>query len=128
MSLTKTLICFLYILDDWINDYFQQVPQNDRYSSQPKIYSENIINKKTEDLHSPFLMKNNLKSLDNGPYVCSICKKKYKYRRDLNRHMKSECINCPKNFQCNICDKAYFRFGHLQDHIKKRHRPTIEMK
>lgn len=80
-----------------------------------------MINKNYLDSFAPMKMKKNVRSLDIGPFVCNICNKKYKYRRDLNRHQKSECINCPKKFPCSECDKAYFRFNHLQVHMKKRH-------
>lgn len=84
-----------------------------------------MISKSNLDLFPPLAMTKSTKSLDKGPFICSVCHKKYKYRRDLSRHIKSECINCPKNFPCNICDKAYFRLGHLQDHLRKRHRVDI---
>lgn len=70
---------------------------------------------------SKSLIEKKLKTSDIGPFTCGICQKKYKYRRDIVRHMKSECINCPKNFACSTCGKAFHRFGHLKDHMRKRH-------
>lgn len=122
LSLIETLISFFYILDDWYNDYYQP---NDPFAHQSEIYGVNVINKNILDSFTPKIMKKNVRSQDSGPFLCIICSKKYKYRRDLIRHEKSECINCPKRFPCSQCDKAYFRLGHLQDHMKKRHNAQI---
>lgn len=52
-----------------------------------------------------------------GPYSCNMCGKLYKYLSDIKRHMKSECINCPRKYACPHCNKAYFRPNHLKTHL-----------
>lgn len=116
---------FLYVLDDWVNDYYQE--NNPNSSLSESIDNKVSIEKEMLDSNSSFIMMKNVQSLDRGPFICGVCKKKYKYQRDLKRHIKSECINCPKNFRCNDCDKAYYRLSHLQDHLKKcRNRLTLK--
>lgn len=99
-----------------MNDYSQH-QQNDQYFNESKIFEANVINENFMET-SVFRNKSS-KALDSRQFICGICYKKYKYRRDLIRHTRSECINCPKNFRCDQCDKAYYRLSHLQDHQKK---------
>jgi len=49
-------------------------------------------------------------------FMCPKCGvKSYKYKKDLNRHLKLECGVSPK-FTCGICGKKYKRKETLKQH------------
>lgn len=53
-------------------------------------------------------------------FECHQCKKTYKYRYDLSRHMRDECGIEPQ-FQCPICDFRTKRKSTLKSHLYLKH-------
>lgn len=88
-----------------------------------KDYSCKICNKK-------FMFKNVLnkhmntncseESIKAYPFLCDICKKRYKDKKQIETHMMNIHV---KTFPCNVCDKVFgqkFRLNiHLATHGKK---------
>lgn len=58
------------------------------------------------------------------PYKCSGCGKSYKYRRNLQVHMKNECGKLPK-WNCPFCDHRSHRKFNLNLHIKHIHNSSL---
>ena len=52
----------------------------------------------------------------DAPKKCHICDKSYKYKKELNRHIKrhSDC----KPYKCELCGKFYKELGCLNEHKK----------
>lgn len=57
-------------------------------------------------------------------FRCSNCLKTYNAKRNLQRHMRTECGKEPQ-FGCTFCGYRNYRRNELVKHVKKRHR--IEM-
>ncbi|XP_071060806.1 zinc finger protein 260-like [Pseudochaenichthys georgianus] len=55
------------------------------------------------------------RSPENKPFSCSVCKKAFRLRRYLNRHMRIHTGEKP--FRCSVCKKAFSRSGHLKTHM-----------
>ncbi|KAL4231685.1 hypothetical protein ACF0H5_009264 [Mactra antiquata] len=86
------------------------------------------------------------KRIDEYPFKCDICDKRYKRRESLNSHKKTHlpneersfhCLKCGKGFnfrhglrvherihsdvkpyKCTKCDKSFRQLGHLQVHLR----------
>jgi len=50
------------------------------------------------------------------PYVCDVCRKRYKQLSHLNRHEMSHGKKKP--FNCEICQKGFVRQSHLEVHLR----------
>ena len=53
-------------------------------------------------------------------YCPNNCGRKYKHKCNLNQHLRYEC-GVPKNFVCNICNKAVARKSNLKSHMVLKH-------
>ncbi|KAJ8894856.1 hypothetical protein PR048_000163 [Dryococelus australis] len=54
-------------------------------------------------------------------FTCTLCGKLYKWRTNLQRHMRLECGKAPQ-FQCPHCGKRFSRHDVLCAHIRSVHR------
>ena len=58
-------------------------------------------------------------------FPCSLCKKSFKHRNHLRRHLKIshkctlEDITPKKQYMCTMCSKSYDRKQHLIRHMEK---------
>lgn len=60
------------------------------------------------------------------PYKCLGCDKSYKYRRNLQVHIKNECGKLPK-WNCPFCDHRSHRKFNLNLHIKHIHNSSLHV-
>ncbi|XP_033231832.1 zinc finger protein 595-like [Belonocnema kinseyi] len=60
------------------------------------------------------------KSEQEKKHTCEKCARSYKWKRDLNRHLKYECDVNPQ-FTCNFCGKLFRRKSHMNGHIVQVH-------
>ncbi|XP_054287668.1 zinc finger protein 782-like [Macrosteles quadrilineatus] len=59
------------------------------------------------------------------PHVCDVCGRSYKYRDNLLRHKRQECLKEPK-FACDFCSyKAKYRSS-LRAHIVCKHSEMVK--
>lgn len=58
-------------------------------------------------------------------FACTKCNKIYNARRNLVRHMNSECGKEPK-YTCIFCDYKNYRRNEIINHIKKKHKKHSE--
>lgn len=59
-------------------------------------------------------------------YPCpNQCGRKYKYKYNLNVHLRNEC-GVPKKFKCQICDKNFAHKTHLKSHTVIKHKIVME--
>lgn len=56
----------------------------------------------------------------NERYTCSQCRKSYKRRNTLTRHLKLECGQEP-GYVCNLCPYVTKRKYSLDIHLKSQH-------
>ena len=63
---------------------------------------------------------------DKSTYVCSMCKKVFRYEGNLNTHMKRTHQKLRK-FGCPevACDATFFRVASQQEHIRSKHRSKL---
>lgn len=54
-------------------------------------------------------------------FRCTKCLKTYNAKRNLQRHMRTECGKEPQ-FGCTFCGYRNYRRNELVKHVKKRHR------
>ncbi|XP_049810949.1 longitudinals lacking protein-like isoform X2 [Schistocerca nitens] len=54
------------------------------------------------------------------PFVCTNCGKHYRFKGNLQRHVKHECGKLPQ-FQCPYCPRQSTQKSNLIRHIKKFH-------
>ncbi|XP_072948458.1 uncharacterized protein [Epargyreus clarus] len=66
-------------------------------------------------------LPNHMKSHNERPFACKVCKKCYPDRSTLNRHMKYVHKNI-KDHVCAICNKQYVQIGTLRRHMLKVHK------
>lgn len=57
------------------------------------------------------------RSNESGKFECSICPKKYKFKPDLRRHMKSHT----SHYSCASCHLYFDSFDKLQEHRRAKH-------
>ncbi|KAF2890832.1 hypothetical protein ILUMI_15341, partial [Ignelater luminosus] len=56
----------------------------------------------------------------NGMFLCIKCRRAYKTKGSLMRHVKFECSK-QKCFCCTMCDKKFTRNTTLMGHIVRMH-------
>lgn len=54
--------------------------------------------------------------MDEMPYDCSLCDKKFKRKYALKKHTTAHTTGRSRNFKCTICQKAFFGNGGLKRH------------
>lgn len=59
-------------------------------------------------------------------FPCTNCHKAYNARRNLLRHINSECGKEPK-YMCTFCDYKNYRRNEIVNHIKKKHKSNVEI-
>ena len=62
----------------------------------------------------------NVSILENGAYLCGICKTEIKFKNNIYRH-KRLCKGPQKfkpTFSCGVCDKVFVFKSKLQEHVK----------
>ena len=73
-------------------------------------------------------MESELNIDDKKQYECEICKRNFKAKWLLERHMKNknECsTKINESFNCYKCGKSFNKKDHLDRHLKKK-TPCIE--
>ncbi|KAJ9600574.1 hypothetical protein L9F63_026286 [Diploptera punctata] len=55
-----------------------------------------------------------------GVFPCPQCRKVYRYRTNMLRHIKLECGKDPQ-FQCPYCPRQTKQKSSLQRHIENKH-------
>lgn len=63
--------------------------------------------------------------LSEESYACTKCDKIYNARRNLVRHINSECGKEPK-YSCMYCEYRNYRRNEIINHIKKKHKKHNE--
>ncbi|KAK9893011.1 hypothetical protein WA026_023224 [Henosepilachna vigintioctopunctata] len=53
-------------------------------------------------------------------YVCQVCKKVYKHKGNLKRHLDYECGK-EASFLCEFCEFKCKRLDYLRVHVKTKH-------
>lgn len=53
-------------------------------------------------------------------YRCPNCEKMYNARRNLTRHINSECGKKPR-FSCPYCEYKNYRRNEMKKHVKRKH-------
>ncbi|CAH0381280.1 unnamed protein product [Bemisia tabaci] len=72
--------------------------------------------------------RNSASTTHDGRFMCDLCEKTYKWKGDLNRHMKYECqyvIGKP-SFDCPHCDYSTVRPSYLKYHMVYETKFTIQ--
>nr|XP_018907200.1 PREDICTED: zinc finger protein 711-like [Bemisia tabaci] len=67
--------------------------------------------------------RNSASTTHDGRFMCDLCEKTYKWKGDLNRHMKYECqhvIGKP-SFDCPHCDYSTVRPSYLKYHMEEEY-------
>lgn len=64
--------------------------------------------------------------LTDESYPCTRCDKIYNARRNLVRHINSECGKEPK-YTCMFCDYKNYRRNEIVNHMKKKHKKHNDM-
>lgn len=59
-------------------------------------------------------------------YKCLNCDKEYNARRNLTRHINSECGKEPK-FTCPYCDYKNYRRNEFKKHLKSKHNISLDI-
>jgi uncharacterized Zn-finger protein len=55
------------------------------------------------------------------PYLCPHCGKDFAYQGSYSRHLLTQHTENPqRQFQCHLCDKAFFDKNHLQAHLQTK--------
>lgn len=67
--------------------------------------------------HSALKMKKTQKTGETAdrPYTCSICKKNFRIKSILTRHMKTHTGEKP--YGCSVCGKSFIQRSYLQTHM-----------
>ncbi|XP_046663221.1 longitudinals lacking protein, isoforms A/B/D/L-like isoform X3 [Homalodisca vitripennis] len=58
-------------------------------------------------------------------FECGTCSKNYKYKRDLTRHLRYECL-AERQFACSLCQYRGKRKAHLIQHSMLMHNNQLE--
>lgn len=77
---------------------------------------------------SGFLDLCNLPGIPNPDsyfYCPNECGRKYKWKRDMTRHLKYECGG-KKSFNCTICQKSFSHKNDLKKHMIIKHKTFID--
>lgn len=67
-----------------------------------------------------------INTLSDETFACTKCDKIYNARRNLVRHINSECGKEPK-YTCTYCDYRNYRRNEIVNHMKKKHQKHSEM-
>ncbi|KAJ9600575.1 hypothetical protein L9F63_026287 [Diploptera punctata] len=59
-----------------------------------------------------------------GAFSCPRCRKVYRYKTNMLRHLKLECGKDPQ-FQCPYCPRQTKHKSSMQRHIENRHTPRL---
>ncbi|VEN56341.1 unnamed protein product, partial [Callosobruchus maculatus] len=63
----------------------------------------------------------------DGRFVCYLCKRSYKRRSHLKRHIENECIHSTRNYECQLCHRRFKQKTHLDRHIKAEIQITYDV-
>lgn len=63
----------------------------------------------------------NMNVVSEESFPCTKCDKIYNARRNLVRHMNSECGKEPK-YGCTFCEYRNYRRNEIINHVKKKHK------
>lgn len=58
--------------------------------------------------------------LPHQDYICPKCRRSYKYKNNLNRHLRSEC-GVPPKYICSICNYKTYYNCRLTVHMAFKH-------
>lgn len=87
----------------------------------PELFTNNDI---SEEKVKTDLKKRKVKQQQHiaikDRYKCPNCEKNYNARRNLTRHINSECGKKPR-FACPYCDYKNYRRNEFRKHIKSKH-------
>lgn len=53
-------------------------------------------------------------------HVCSTCGNRYKFFKNLKRHVTFEC-NKEKSFACMLCEKTFYHYFQVKNHVTNKH-------
>lgn len=71
-------------------------------------------------LQQIYIIQDSHSSITNVVFACPKCEKMYNAKRNLVRHINSECGKEPK-YSCAFCDYRNYRRNEIVNHIRKRH-------
>lgn len=70
-----------------------------------------------ETFNSEYLLVRHIKSHGVMTFVCEICSKEFKTKRQMKEHILCSHVGL-KPFKCDQCDKAFTRKYHLERHME----------